>query len=50
MKINGRRIRTVFDRYHVVSPTDLQDAAQKIAGTFSGTPTQNEKGAAFATP
>ena len=31
MKITGHRTRAVFDRYHVVSPGDLQDAARKIA-------------------
>jgi len=40
----------VFDRYHIVSPGDLQNAAQKLTGTFSGT--FDEKGAAApaATP
>jgi hypothetical protein len=27
----------VFDRYHIVSPGDLQDVARKLAGTFQGT-------------
>jgi hypothetical protein len=50
MKITGHRTRTIFDRYHIVSPTDLQDAARKNAGTFSGTSTQNEEGVPFGTP
>ena len=27
----------VFDRYHIVSPTDLQDVAAKLTGTLTGT-------------
>jgi integrase len=37
MTITGHRTRAVFDRYHIVSPADLQDAARKLTGTFSGT-------------
>jgi integrase len=33
MTITGHKTRAVFDRYHIVSPTDLKDAAQKLAGT-----------------
>lgn len=50
MKITGHRTRTIFDRYHIVSPTDLQDAARKIAGTFTGTPATNEAGVPLGTP
>jgi integrase len=49
MKITGHHTRTVFDRYHIVSPADLQEAARKLTGTLPGTPTQKEKEAAFAT-
>ncbi len=28
--------RAVFDRYHIVSPGDLQEVARKLTGTFSG--------------
>jgi integrase len=31
MKITGHRTRSTFDRYHIVSPGDLRDAARKIA-------------------
>jgi hypothetical protein len=34
MTITGHRTRSVFDRYHIVSPADLQAAARKLeAGT-----------------
>jgi integrase len=36
MEITGHETRSVFDTYHIVVPTDFQDAAQKQAGTFSG--------------
>ena len=37
MRVTGHRTRAVFDRYHIVSPGDLQDVARKLTGTFSGT-------------
>jgi len=36
-KAAGHKTRAVFDRYHIVSPGDLQDVARKLTGTFSGT-------------
>src|SRR5882724_2815437 len=37
MKVTGHKTRAVFDRYHIVSPGDLQDVARKLTGTFQGT-------------
>ena len=39
MKVTGHRTRAVFDRYHIVSPGNLQDVAQRLAGTSSSTAT-----------
>jgi hypothetical protein len=36
MKVTGHKTRAVFDRYHIVSPGDLQDVARKLTGTFQG--------------
>jgi hypothetical protein len=37
MKVTGHRTRSVFDRYHITSPADLQDVARRLAGTIAGT-------------
>jgi integrase len=36
MTVTGHKTRAVFDRYHIVSPGDLQDVARKLAGTTTG--------------
>lgn len=36
MRVTGDR--TLFDRYHIVSPADFQDVARRLADTFAGTP------------
>jgi hypothetical protein len=37
MTVTGHKTRAVFDRYHIVSPGDLQDVARRLTGTISGT-------------
>jgi len=37
MTITGHKTRAVFDRYHIVSPGDLQEAARKLAEPVSAT-------------
>ncbi len=36
MQVTGHKTRAVFDRYHIVSPGDLQDVARKLTGTILG--------------
>jgi len=37
MTMTGHKTRSVFDRYHIVSPGELQEAARKLGGHNSGT-------------
>jgi integrase len=37
MTITGHKSRAVFDRYHIVSPGDLQEAVRRLTGTIAGT-------------
>ena len=39
MTVTGHKTRSVFDRYHIVSPGDLQDVARRLPRTISGTVT-----------
>lgn len=34
MAVTGHKTRAVFDRYHIVSPADLQEVARKLTGTL----------------
>jgi hypothetical protein len=41
MTVTGHKTRAVFDRYHIVSPADLQEVARKrdvAGGGASGIP------------
>jgi hypothetical protein len=40
MKVTGHKTRSIFGRYHIVSPADLQGVARRLTGTFWGQSTK----------
>ena len=36
MQMAGHKTRLVFDRYHIVSDGDLQEAAKRLESAFAG--------------
>ena len=36
MTITGHKTRSVFERYHIVSPRELEDAARRLTGIVFG--------------
>jgi integrase len=41
MKVTGHKTRAVFDRYHIVSPGDLQDVARRLSGSMRAIETES---------
>ena len=42
--VTGHKTRAVFDRYHIVSPADLRDVADKLAADATGKGTGKVRG------
>ena len=49
MKITGHKTESVYRRYAIVCDADLQEAAQKLAGTIPGTIAQHSLDSPSAT-
>jgi integrase len=44
MKVTGHKTRAIFDRYHIVSPSDLQDVARRLSAVPGKQSTERASG------